>query len=476
MSFTVRSGLLWFAVVCQIWTVWITWPLWNVRDAVPHLPLIDLPQFSFGWLMLLSAIVVIAFPTQGIVFHWIVLVAAAVSDQYRLQPQFFLIALLMSVCALPRLTVLTRWLIVSTWLWAGLHKFLSPDWMGFASHWLLQRTGLDADTWYIPFAISVATAELLAGLAACFRPRWAAILCVPIHLGIVLFLLLIDWNESVIPWNLCMAAVGSWVLWHANETPVSKTAQRLIAAVCLVYPLGFYLGCVDHGFAGVLYSDWLPSAQITTRNGIVPINGWGELAVPFPSEQRLFRQYFERSAAPGDKLHIADPRRMMDDQFLVLDDNRHAQPIDIDTFLLPQSHLPGQQAPLTPAVAGIGIDERRSTFELARRGVRMVKARSDQPIFAVEFPPDAFDPRWLSLLQGLPNLQQVQLAGTSVRDEDLHWLTRNRLLTGIGLENTNVTDKGVRDLKELPFLQSIEHDGTAITQTALDAVLKSPPQ
>lgn len=469
-----QYGLLWFAALCQISTVWMTWPLWQVRDSVPHLPLIDLPQFSFGWPMLLSVIAVLAFPTRGLAIHWAVLVAAAVLDQFRMHPQFFFIALLMTACTVPRITVLTRWLIASTWLWAGLHKLFSPDWMGFASHWIVQRTALDADTWYMPFAIGVAVTELLIGVLACIRPRWAAVLCVPMHVGIVLTLLVIDWNESAIPWNLSMAAVGGWLMSHANDVSLLTRAQRVVAVACLVYPAGFYFGCVDHGFAGVLYSDWLPNAQITTRRGILPINGWGELAVPFPSERRLYRQYFERVAEPGDKLHVSDPRRMLDDQFFVLDSDRRAHPIDIDMFLLPQSHLPGQKGNASQTVAGIGLEERRALFELARAGVRMVKARQDEPIFAVKFSPDSFDPRSLQFLEGLPNLLQVQLAGTSVTDHDLKILTRNRLITGIGLSNTSITDEGILALKDLPFISYIEHDGTAITTEALEAVLKSP--
>ena len=165
---------------------------------------------------------------------------------------------------------------------------------------------------------------------------------------------------------------------------------------------------------------------------------------------------------------------MLDDQVFVLDSDRRAHPIDIDIFLLPQSHLPGQKENSTQTVAGIGLDEMRASFELARAGVRMVKARPDEPIFAVEFSPENFDPRLLQYLEGLPNLQQVQLAGTSVTDQDLQILTRNRLITGIGLSNTSITDDGIRALKDLPFISYIEHDLTAITTEALEAVLKSP--
>lgn len=421
-----------------------------------------------------SAVLVALRPSWGIVLHWIVLGIASVFDQFRLQPQFFAIALLMTACIWEWSRQAARWFLASTLLWAGLHKLLSSDWLGHASHWLLDRSPVDADAWYLPFAIVVAVSELAIGVAACVRPRWAAVGFVPMHLGIIVFLLVIDWNESVIPWNLTMAITGGWVLWRATEhwRPTSVW-ETVVCVTWMVAPVGFYAGWIDHGFAGVLYSDRLPRGQITTHTGVHKIAGWGELNVPFPSERRTLRMYFQQYGQPGEKLHIADPRRWLDDQFFVMDSNRQAQPIDVDTFLLPQASIPGPQANAAPAVAGIAVDQRRAIFELRRAGVRMLRESPNHPIYAVAFPPETYDDSLLAHVSGLPNVTQVQLASTAVTDRDLRYLLNLRLLTGIGLDGTHITDDGLKQLAELPFLKYIECENTSITEKGLAAVLKS---
>ncbi|MEP6167236.1 MAG: hypothetical protein ABJ208_00895, partial [Rhodopirellula bahusiensis] len=93
-------------------------------------------------------------------------------------------------------------------------------------------------------------------------------------------------------------------------------------------------------------------------------------------------------------------------------------------------------------------------------------------IFAVEFTPENFDASLLEHVVRLPNVMQIQLAGTSVQDADLRKLVDLRLLTGIGLERTSVTDEGISHLRDLPYLQYIECDETSITAEGLDAVVK----
>ncbi len=104
----------------------------------------------------------------------------------------------------------------------------------------------------------------------------------------------------------------------------------------------------------------------------------------------------------------------------------------------------------------------------------MVRPKAGEAIFAVEISPDHYQPRLLELLEGLPNLMQVQLAGTSVSDDDLRPLIKLRLLTGLGLRDTDVTDDGIRPLQDLPHLQHIEHDGTSISTDAVNDVVKRP--
>lgn len=478
-----RYGLLVFGVICQFLTIWITWPLWQSRVAPPHLPALDLPQVSFGWLLIASLVLIVAKPQWGLTFHWGVLIVACVSDQFRLQPQFFSIAVLMTACVWDAGHRVARWTLVSTWLWAGLHKLLSPDWFGYASHWLVARSGFDADSSYWWFAMMVAVVELVVGLLAIFRPKWAAPACLVMHVGIALMIspLVLNWNESVLPWNISVAVIGSWVMRTTESWRPILGWEKVVCAVGLLVPVGFYGGYLDHGFSGVLYSGSIPQGLITTKQGTHPIEGWGELCVPFPKERRTLRIYFEQWAQSGDKLHLADSRPWLDDAFYVLDSSHRARSIDRDEFFagvpvdngLEQSGVsPEGSVPIE--TSGVGLDSRRSKFELQKAGVRMVRRSDDQPIYAIEFTQDTFDPALLTHLEGLPNLMQIQFAGTDIKDDDLAKLKHLRLLTGIGLDRTRITDAGVAHLSELPFLQYVGCDETEITPDVLEAVVKTP--
>jgi hypothetical protein len=306
------------------------------------------------------------------------------------------------------------------------------------------------------------------------------------HVGIALTIspLLVDWNESVLPWNLSMAVIGSWVLLTTKAWYPTEGWEKLVCAAGLVAPVGFYGGLLDHGFSGVLYSASIPQGLITTKSGTLPIEGWGDLHVPFPKERRTFRIYFEQVAHPGDKLHLADPRPWLGDAFYVLDSRHRAKEIDRDAFFdgLPAGSFDwlevgksgDGQGVARLEVSGVGVDSRRSLFELRKAGVRMVRREKGQPIFAVEFTPENYDLSLLDHVGRLPNLMQIQLAGTGVQDSDLSKLSHLRLLTGIGLDRTAITDEGIARLDGLPYLQHVECEGTEVTAEAISRVIKDP--
>ncbi len=465
-------GLLAFGVVCQALTVWITLPLWANRVSPPNLPTFPAPPFDFTLPVLGSLVVTLVLPRPGLAIHWVLLIAAGVMDQYRLQPQFYAIAVLMSACVWPSWHNIARWFLVSTWLWAGLHKLVSADWYGHASYWLLNRTGLDdAYNYHVAFAVFIGLSELVVGVVGCVKTRWAAIACVPMHLGIMLMLspMGMDWNDSVLPWNATMALIGGWVLWTTADAWPKTLFQRAVGVVWLVFPLGFFVGWVDHGFCGVLYSDSLPRGIITTVHGSERVRGWGELHVPFPNERRTLRIYFEQAAKPGDFLHISDPRYLLDDLYFVLDTGGVAKEITADEF------YSGAYATKSGPGFGIGLDELRAIFPLRQAGVTMLRESPGMPIFAVAFTPENFDPSLLECLKGLPNIRQVQLSGTQVADADLETLLSLRLLSGIGLNNTAVTDTGLLSLAPLEYLSVVEYEETAISEDAVNQVLKIVP-
>jgi hypothetical protein len=311
----------------------------------------------------------------------------------------------------------------------------------------VEEVGLDVTTWHYPVAIAIATVEFALGLIAGCKPRWAACLCPLLHVGIIAMLLFIQWNYSVIPWNLATAIIGCWVLWK-SPPPVRPGWEKGLATAMLIYPAGFYIGLVDHGYANVLYSDFVPHGLITHRDGrLERIKGWDRVNVPFPNERRTLRRYFERVAVPGSKLHIDDNRPYLPDLFYVLDTEGRALEIERDAFF---------EGTLDD-VAGIAGDSRRSVFLLAKAGAKMLKREKDSMIYAIAFNPEQFDPKLLRLLNGLPNLEQVQLQGCRVRDGDLAHLRDLVKLNSIGLYDTDVSPAGLDYLRSLPVLTRIDY-------------------
>ena len=338
------------------------------------------------------------------------------------------------------------------WLWAGLHKGLSPDWWGHRSWNLVSRAGLEPESFYLAFASITVIAEIGLGVLAIWRPKIAAPICVVVHLGIVIFLspLFASWNYSVIPWNICTALVGAHVLWSCNAGWPATRSESWIAAALLIYPIGFYSGWVDRSLSHVLYSDNLPRGLITSRDTITEIDGWGQLGVPFPSQQRLLQQYFRRVGALGATLHVLEPRWGLADHFFVLDENRVAVEIGSESFY---GHEEGDES-----LHGIGLDDRRAVFALTRTGVRLLKRAEGQMIYAAEFTPASFDPKVLRWLAGLPNLEQLQFQGCPIEDRDLKFVEDIKSLAGIGIEGTRITRAGFERLQSKPNLKLIESD------------------
>ena len=497
-----RYGLLVCAVAAQLSTILITWPLWQVRIAPPNLPLLAVPQVPFGVVLVISLLYLLIDPRRGLVIHVLLIAAASVFDQFRMQPQVPAIILLMWATVSFRGRLCCRWFLVALWLWAGLHKLLSPDWFAHSSYWILERLDFShqaALQYQLGFAVSVAVGEILLGLLAICRPRWAAGLCPALHLSIVLLLVTIRWNYSVVPWNLATAVIGPWVLWNAGTTrkqPIASGKRERcfewgVALLLLIMPAGFYLGIVDRAYAHVLYSDFVPKSLITGRHDLRKVAGWlkpmneGESStgtssneswpdwnrvnVPFPCERRMHRQFFQLTAQPGDKLHLFDPRPALDDQFLVMSDEGQAVEISRAHFFDERNQL-----------AGVGIDDRRAMFWLRQWGVIKQRWYSDQTgnrdnlvSYAYTLRPEFYSRRALELLAGLPNLEQLQLQDCPVTDQDLELVAKLDRLTGVGLSNTSVTDAGLEHLAKLPHLKTLEIEDTPISPGGLRRLRES---
>ena len=478
-------------VATQLTTLWITWDVWQHRGlsfAVPNLPWYGAPpQFNFGWLLVASLFLVLLSPRYwGTLVHIALLIAAICCDQLRCQPQILSVAVLMVACVYPSARKIGVWFLITMWLWAGIHKLLSPDWTGEVSYYMLLQLKSDGDGFRVSdyhaiFAWFGTCAEIGLGLLAWRRPKVAAFGCIAMHLGITMFLIVINWNFSVLPWNLCTAAVGAWLLWNVEEEgkPVSfpqSLPAKISVALLLLTPIGFYFGMVRHSLCHVLYSGNVPDAIISNAEGSEICVAFDTLRVPFPHERKAYLDLFELTGQPGDKLHIREYRRLLKSGYFEISKTGNAVEISVDEFF---STVDG-------AIEAVAHDDRRKRYLLAKhfyRGKKGLKEgatnigtikvpKAGGMVWAIVFDPQYFEPSVLEHLDGLPNLEQVQLGDCGIENDDLKYLSGLRHLQGVGLNRTRITDAGLVHLKDLPMLSYIEFIGTEITPEAAAEITK----
>ena len=360
--------------------------------------------------------------------------------------------------------------------------------MGPGSWHSLNEINFYPDELYYYFAIFVAASEMLLGILAIVKPRWAAYYCVALHIGIALYLSpwVRDWNESVLPWNLCTAVVGCWLLLHSKPGWPESRALQIAAAVLLIYPAGFYTGWVDHGIAHVLYSDNHAIAMVTSREPRDPrddpppseqdsplhdyidrgeqIVGFGDLRVPFPNERRLHLQYFERVARPGEKLHIYEPRPWGGNEYFIKQADGTVRPIDAARFF----------SATDSEVGGVALEPWRGYFSLGLAKVQMSRNDARSPIIEAVFTPQHFRPELLQNLELLANLELIRFKDCPVTDEDLQRLPMLHKLRAIGLKGTKVTPQGLKYLLKYPKLARIQTDQGILTIEELRAMFAEP--
>lgn len=394
--------------------------------------------------------------------HLAVMLVACVFDEMRTQPQFFAIWVLMLASAKSELDPIARWFLISMWIWAGAHKLFSPDWFTHSVSDLLIRVSLDPDAWHWPFAIGIAAVEIIIGIVAIFVPRQSAFLCPLMHFGIILFVspLALNWNYSVIPWNFASALIGFNILRNTRTAMPTKPWEYVVAGLLLLYPSGFYLGWVDHGISFVFYSDHTPHGLVSTNDGAKLIRGWTNVNVPFPNERRLLKRHFEASAKPGDKLHIRDPRAMLDDQFFILVKEGQAMEINEQEFRNTRNDFEN-----LPSIKGILLDDYVALWHLGHRGAKMLKRTPESMIYAVSIPPESYSSDLLPLINRIPNLEQLQLEDTNITDEEFAKLAGNPSLIGLGLTGTKVSDQSIGVLKSMPNLRFVEFEDSNLSPT-----------
>jgi len=327
-------------VAAQAATVVITWRLWQARDEPPNLPVLPgLPQPDLGLLVLATLALVLVRPRWGLPAHSLALAAAMALDQLRIQPELVSLALLLWAtwpAGEGRPTpasglLLGRSHLIALYLWAGVHKLLSAEYVDSASRfWTRALPGLDGGL-ARTLALGVAAFEVALALLVAWPPsrRWAGWVAGLMHFAIFLSLSPLGRgrNEAVWPWNLALAVaapvlISTWTGGWRAELRASRPAAALLALLLLASPALYYAGRLDAYLSWCLYSVNVPVAVLVRAEQQRRLDAAGEtrlrlpdlnselrsLHVPFPPAQRLFLQYFARVGHPGDALHVYDPR------------------------------------------------------------------------------------------------------------------------------------------------------------------------
>lgn len=477
--------LLCLVVGCQFVTVLITWPVWNVRTDSVNLPLLPLPAVSFGIPFIVSLFAALIWPSRGVLAHAVVYLLACIWDQYRVQPQVISLIVLMFACVSQQGLWFGRWYLVAMWLWAGIHKFLSPDWFGWSSWVFLNEIGLPADPLHIYFAALVAAAEVALSLLAIFAPRRAAVPCLIMHIAILLLLspLVRNFNPSVWPWNFASGVVGWWILRQQAEVTVTRWHYATIAAL-LIVPTGFYADLVNPHLSFVLYSGNMPTALHIRHDGARRLDGWAGLTVPFPDSPRLFIQFFEQTAAPSEKLVISDTRPWLPDRYFINQESGEVLEVDRARFL----RRPDGSA----EVPGRELERLNDVWEVEHHGVILQRdeygsilaasIRNDRGLVAAEELKDLPNLRELGLqgavitdrhlraIADIPKLEVFETRVCSLQATDLSQLSRLPTLKWLHLENATLTSERLGFLESCTALEVLHLPRNPIEDRALEVI------
>jgi hypothetical protein len=312
-------------VACQALSIALTWPLWQVRESPPlppNLPLIGVPQFNAGFVLLASLVLVAGRPRTGIAAHFALLAFAIAQDETRLQPQVLSIALLL-LATLPgsaaRFVGLAH--LVALWLWSGLHKLMSPEYFTHGGFLVTQRFATFPEPIARGLAVALALLEVGLGLAACFartRPM-ARAAGAAFHLGVLLWLspLVLDWNEAVWPWNVALVFTA-WIVLGPGFPSFSEQRRaaprfaRALVAVELVAPAGYQLGLVPAPLAHALYCMSTPHALWFHADGRIDhLKELPELGVFLPATDHALEASFRAQARPGERLLVVEQRPLL---------------------------------------------------------------------------------------------------------------------------------------------------------------------
>lgn len=326
----------------RLWLTSRRFPLVPVADWVPTPP----PPWDAVLFGSLLALLVAAwwFHRWPVVLSLVGALFLVLTDQTRLQPWFYMYAVMLFLTLFPARVAVTgcRLAISGVYVWSGVQKLngsffdeVVPWFAEPARRWLSEGF-LEA----VLFAIATAPfVEIAIGLAVWLAPlrKFAILTAFLLHAGVLLLLgpLGRDYNLVVWPWNLTMPLL-LLVLFpdRAARRTWSTLRESIPAFVIVLLFLGLpalsYVGLWDTSTSFGLYSgngaksdlfvspalarrlpEWLRSFLVFTEDGrpVVDVLSWSlaEVGVPPLVEPRSFRaigRYVARYAQSPDEIEL----------------------------------------------------------------------------------------------------------------------------------------------------------------------------
>lgn len=320
-----EQNLVWFRVVvlaALAVSIAITWPLWNARDLPPLLPAMPLPHVSIGAAILVAILASLILPRPGAIAVTLLIAYGMVTDQTRMQPEFFSLPILLWGSLPMRGTrLVARAHLITLWFYAGLHKVLDPGFLTETGPKIVRSFpfpmpgGLVSVLIFSIVVLEIGTAVFVVFPGTRQIAAWSAL---ALHLCILMALFLPgeSRNSAVWSWNVALACSGFALIapWRSSlalNFRSSGVPTRAIVVLLAVMPVGFYAGVVDAYPAHQLYSAGTASATVYCPAGCRPeqdVNAtWFAMNVPIPPQPRLFTASFLATCTGGDVLRIVDP-------------------------------------------------------------------------------------------------------------------------------------------------------------------------
>ncbi len=327
----------------NLWITDRTFPLCPVSDLVPESPVVvDVIVVGMALLLLAGGMIF----KRRIIFVLLIAVFLLLflQDQMRWQPWAYMYFLMLVPFAFKldkeKLVTYFQILIIGVYLWGGIHKFSAEfidntyltilmDMFGFESAETIQNLG-----W---MGYSIPLVELAVAILLIFpKTRLLGVIGVVItHLFILVFLVSIDSNTILYPWNIAMV-LFTGVLFYKNSEPLKLWNGQpnlirflnfkaimlfiLMPALSLFNNWDNYLSfklfsgkthlfyiCVDNANAHKVDPSLAPYcwAPEGLNNGVmISLNEWtlDELNIPFYPETRVFKKvashFCETEASP----------------------------------------------------------------------------------------------------------------------------------------------------------------------------------